>query len=221
MATFNWSDFLQRWSQEIQESAQKQSGPCCEDPEKEKWLGYPGATEEQIIQVETRLKTSLPPSYRDFLKVSNGWRQMTPFIYRVWSVEEIDWFYSRHQTWIETFVARQLKSQHDSSRNGASANGVSANGAYRNPPISDSDYFLYGAAQDCSKIRYEYLQTALEISDKGDSSIYLLNPQVKTSDGEWEAWFFGDWLPGADRYPSFRDMMEAEYANFLEMKEVL
>jgi hypothetical protein len=37
---------------------------------------------------------------------------------------------------------------------------------------------------------------------------------------EWEAWFLGDWLPGADRYPSFQAMMEAEYINFLEMRDI-
>ena len=77
----------------------------------------------------------------------------------------------------------------------------------------------YGEAQDCSKLRIEYLQTTLEISQKGDSAIYLLNPEVITTEGEWEAWFFADWLPGADRYSSFCDMMQAEYTNFLELRE--
>ncbi|MGD1857963.1 MAG: SMI1/KNR4 family protein [Leptolyngbyaceae cyanobacterium] len=212
---FDWRVFLETWSQEfIASVSDLDSIPT--DVVESGWLGYPGATEEQIIQVETRLEISLPPSYRDFLKVSNGWRQMTPFIYRVWSVEEVDWFVSRHHIWIDTFIARQLKPQKDTHTAEASANG-----AYRPHQVPDSEYLLYDETQDCSKIRYEYLHTALEISDKGESSIYLLNPQIKTSDGEWEAWFFGDWLPGADRYPSFRHMMEAEYANFLEMKEIL
>ena len=40
-----------------------------------RWLGYPGATEEQIMNLETRLGRKLPPSYRAFLKASNGFRQ--------------------------------------------------------------------------------------------------------------------------------------------------
>ena len=78
---------------------------------------------------------------------------------------------------------------------------------------------MYGDAQDCSQLRVEYLATALAISTKRNSAIYVLNPQVITNDGEWEAWFFGDWLPGADRYRSFQDMMEAEYETFLELRE--
>ena len=50
----------------------------------------------------------------------------------------------------------------------------------------------------------------------GLDSIYLLNPQVVTAAGEWEAWFLADYLGGADRYPSFQALMEAEYQNFLD-----
>ena len=65
----------------------------------------------------------------------------------------------------------------------------------------------------------EYLQTALEISDVGDAGIYLLNPQVVTEEGEWETWFFANWLPGATRYRSFQELMEAEYQNFLTLSK--
>ena len=39
--------------------------------------------------------------------------------------------------------------------------------------------------------------------------IFLLNPQVMTTDGEWEAWFFGmSTTPCVYRYRSFGEMME-------------
>lgn len=50
-----------------------------------------------------------------------------------------------------------------------------------------------------------------------DAAIYLLNPEIIDENGEWEAWFFADWLPGADRYPSFRSLMESEFQNSLEL----
>ena len=56
----------------------------------------------------------------------------------------------------------------------------------------------------------------LEISDESDSAIYLLNPEVVTAEGEWEAWLFANWLPGASRYRSFAELMEAEYRTFRE-----
>ncbi len=101
--------------------------------------------------------------------------------------------------------------------NGFQLDAQRNNGLGNYQHVSDNEYFIYGENQDCSKLRTEYLRTALEISDKGESSIYLLNPQIVTESGEWEAWFFGDWLPGADRYRSFQEMMQAEYKIFLEL----
>ena len=58
------------------------------------------------------------------------------------------------------------------------------------------------------------MKETLQISDVGDAAVYLLNPQVINHDGEWEAWFFADWLPGVHRYRSFQEMMEAQFAQF-------
>src|SRR5262249_28866812 len=44
----------------------------------------------------------------------------------------------------------------------------------------------------------------------------LLNPMVVWPDGEWEAWFFANWLPGAARYPSFADWICYELAQLLD-----
>ncbi|MDZ8257708.1 hypothetical protein [Nostoc sp. ChiQUE01b] len=52
------------------------------------------------------------------------------------------------------------------------------------------------------------LQTCLEISTEEYFMIFLLNPQVITSDGECEAWFFDSKYGDAQRYPSFGQMME-------------
>ena len=208
MNTFNWERFLKRWSQELLKSMGEERFKLPLEVIQSGWLGYPGASEEQITCTEARLETTLPPSYREFLKVTNGWRQTTPFIDKLWSTEDLEWFSLRHQAWIDAFVERYTN---DSVERLEPHLGE--------PSISDREYFVYGDAQDCSQLRVEYLQTTLEISEKGDAAIYLLNPQVITADGEWEAWFFGDWLPGADRYRSFREMMQAEYENFLELRE--
>lgn len=208
MSSFNWERFLKRWSREMIAAIVRDQGHLPPAILRSEWLGYPGATEQQIAQAEARLGTSLPSSYRAFLKVSNGWRRTPLFSNQLWSTEEIEWFAVRNQAWIDDFLAKF-----------ASPTTASANSKVAPPSVPDEAYFVYGEAQDCSQIRPEYLQTALEISQHGDGAIYLLNPQVVTPDGEWEAWFFGDWLPGADRYPSFQDMMQAEYESFLELQE--
>jgi hypothetical protein len=85
--------------------------------------------------------------------------------------------------------------------------------------VPDEAYFVYGADQRSEWLRVEHLATALEVSAEGDSAIYLLNPQVVASQGEWEAWYFANWLPGAQRYRSFWDLMQAEYESFLQLRD--
>jgi hypothetical protein len=164
------------------------------------WLGYPGASETAITAAEARLGARLPPSYRAFLTVSNGWPRLTHFIDRLWSTDEIEWFRVRNQQWIDAYADPE---------------------GYGGPPRSEAAHLVYGAAQDPASFRTTYLQDCLEISDEGDSAILLLNPQVVTPQGEWEAWFFANWLPGARRYRSFRELMQGEYAGFLELRNRL
>jgi hypothetical protein len=195
-----WHELLLQSSGEILASGEYQN----EFPPEvvvSRWLGFEGAKNEQIASAERRLGATLPPSYREFLKITNGWRRISPFIYKLWSVQEIDWFRTRHQQdWIEPWTL-----------------GSRTFGAVETVP--DNKYFIYGKEQDPAWIREEYLSTALEISDVGDSAIYLLNPRVVTPDGEWEAWFFASWLPGANRYPSFWDLMQAELQSLLSSRE--
>lgn len=206
MTSFNWSEFLTQWSQDILGNTQDQPQASHKHPQGP-WLGYAGATEAQISAAEARLGVTLPPSYRAFLKASNGWQETTPFVKHLWSADKITWFATNHPDWLRQWVKRYYD-ESALDHNGASSPSV----------LSDEDYFVYGEDQDCRHIMVNYLETALEISEVNDAAIYLLNPDVITEDGEWEAWFLADWLPGADRYPSFRELMQAEYLNSQEMR---
>jgi hypothetical protein len=148
------------------------------------WLGYPPATGEQLAQAEARLGVTLPPSYRAFLATSNGWRLTGHFIDRLWSAQEITWFRDRNQEWIDNWLE------------GARSQGGP-------DPIPDDEYFVYGDDQRSVSFREEYWGASLQISEEGDGAVYLLNPRAVTADGEWEAWFFANWLPGATRYRSY------------------
>jgi hypothetical protein len=198
MENFAWEDLLRQWGKEVLQSSDiSQNLPSAVIASE--WMGYPGATEEQIVRAEERLGKRLPPSYRAFLKVSNGWRQITYFIERLRPVEEIDWYYVRHQALIDAMI--------QGARDGASQTG-------RGISISNEDYFVYGEGQR-EVFRLEYLQTVLEISESTESDVFLLNPQVVTAEGEWEAWFLANWQ-GATRYRSFWEMMQEEHKRFLE-----
>lgn len=220
MDAFGWESFLRQWSQEIlasMEDEEKQRLP----PEvlESGWLGYPGATEAQIARVEARLQIILPPSYREFLQVTNGWRQTAKradtFNHRLWSTEDIDQFAVRHPQWVKSF-----SEQTETVDTTFGDEFQEWDDQWQCVGVPEHEYFVYGEEQDPRKLRFEYLKTAIEISDVGFDSIYLLNPQVITSEGEWEAWFLADYLSGADRYCSFWEMMEAEYQNYLEFREI-
>jgi hypothetical protein len=193
---FNWRNLLDQFNQRLLEDNEIRARQPLEVLNAG-WLGFGGASAAEIEAVEHRLGTELPPSYRQFLQTSNGWRDSGNFIHRIWSTTEIAWFKERNQDWIDAYVH-----------------------PYKNlPETPDAEYFVYGKKQDPITIRAEYLQTALEISDVADAAIYLLNPKIVTKEGEWEAWFFANWLPGAVRYRSFQELMEAEYQNFLALSE--
>lgn len=192
---FNWQDFLAQWSQELLASRTVRERLSAEVIAAS-WLGYPGATEAQLAQAEARLGILFPPSYREFLKVTNGWREAGYFIHKLWSTEEIEWHAVRHQDLIDAWLE----------------------GSGGPHPIPDEEYFVYEEGQQMG-FREEYLQTALEISEddpKGDG-VCLLNPQIVTPEGEWEAWFFAAWAEGATRYRSFWELLQAERESFLQM----
>ena len=146
------------------------------------WLGEPGASEAEITLAEQRLGVQLPPGYRAFLALSNGFDYICPFIYRLYSAAEIDWFRVRNQDWIDAY-------QFDDD--------VSPEEHLANP-------------EDSVRFRSAYLSRCLQISEEGDSAVVLLNPEVVNDEGEWETWFFANWSPGATRHPSFRAYVDSE-----------
>ncbi|GGX71517.1 cell wall assembly protein [Streptomyces minutiscleroticus] len=86
---FNWQEFLGRWQEEWI--------PLEDEDEDDEHtvlpLGRPGADEAAIVAAEERLGRRLPPSYREFLAVSDGWRvDQTAGIYQLGGVADIDWF---------------------------------------------------------------------------------------------------------------------------------
>ncbi len=198
-----WRAFLNRLSQDLlRYSDPDELSELPPNVRSSGWFGYPGATEEELAAAEARLGARLPPSYRAFLAVTNGWHGCDPHINRLLPTAEVDWLRVREPA-TSDYRASYLRL------------GVP-------PParVPDEEYYVYGEEQIPGLYRPEYLQTALAVSERGDadSTIYLLNPQVITPEGEWEAWFFATWLPGANRYRSFWELMHAQHALFLQLR---
>lgn len=107
VANFDWQPFLKQWSEEMLDAAEDVDDLPQEAVETRR-LGSPGATEEQIAKAESRLGVTLPPSYWEFLKVTNGWRQPDAFwpsnAGSLWAIQQVEWFSMRNQDWIDCYV---------------------------------------------------------------------------------------------------------------------
>jgi hypothetical protein len=59
-------------------------------------------------------------------------------------------------------------------------------------------------------LRHRYYPESVLVGDAwgAEDDMILLNPQIVSPDGEWEAIFFANWIPGNQRYRSFRDFVE-------------
>lgn len=155
------------------------------------WLGEPGAAVDEISSAEQRLGMRLPPSYRAFLALSNGFNDVGPFIYRLYKAAEIEWFRVRNQDWIDAYQTGE---------------GISPEEHLAHP-------------EDCVRFRAAYLSSCLQISEEGDSAVVLLNPEVVNGEGEWETWFFANWYPGAERFPSFTAYVESELESIRYLRD--
>lgn len=186
MTKIKWSDSLKKWSEKRIELFGDRKTRLPPQVLADGYLGYPGASEQEITAVEAYLDLTLPPSYREFLKVSNGLRISVDNGLRLYSVQEIDLFKFDNEELIDIYLEM-----------------------FEDDVITDEEYFVYGDKQRHAIFRPEYLQTALAISSESMNTIFLLNPKIITSSGEWEA-FWLDMTPLAmmARYRSFSEMME-------------
>jgi hypothetical protein len=123
------------------------------------------------------------------LSVTNGWRMDGAFIPRLLPCAEVDLYVANHRDAVEIWMQYARD-------------------------VPDEEYFDNGDEDTGVEMsmRVEYLPATLQVSDieVAGTGVYLLNPEVISADGEWEAWFFAHWIPGAVRHRSFWNLMRAE-----------
>lgn len=149
-------------------------------------LFSPSATQKQVADSEKRLGLTFPPSYKEFLLMSNGWLLKDEYLL---SVDQIDW-YSKSK-WSEWFADwEELLPE----------------------TLTDNDSVKYGVQQHPVEHKREgYIWESLLISDAISDvrGLLFLNRIVVFEDGEWEAWFgIGE---ERVRYRSFKSMLEQMY----------
>jgi hypothetical protein len=184
----DWSKFLKKWNKAIFDNLDERHIHNYEF-QYANVLGNKSClcepvTEKKISELENRLQTKLPLAYKNFLFASNGFTILNEYC-ELYGTDRIKWFVEENKEWAEAWE--------------------------NDDEVDDEKYFQYGEHQDCIWVRGQYLKTALQISSTQDGYVYLLNPQIKDSRNEWEAWDFGNKLPGAYRYRSFWEMMQKVY----------
>jgi hypothetical protein len=78
MNAAEWTTFLATWTDAIG-ARETENRNTRREIDPIHGLGFPGATDAQIAATEARLGVSLPSSYSEFLKVTNGFdNRLTP-----------------------------------------------------------------------------------------------------------------------------------------------
>ena len=184
MATYDWEGWLREWNRQLLSAYAAAGKDAFTDPLvtpavlEGGWLGAPAADEVQVGALEARLGTRLPPSYRAFLRASNGFLQPGMIVPRLLPTDEVRWLRDSDPDTIPSWTQ----------------------GLEQAAAAGSTDSFE------------RYLPTALQVSarERVGTAMYLLNPQVVSADGEWEAFYFAHWIPGANRFPSFWALMQSE-----------
>ncbi|WP_406136518.1 SMI1/KNR4 family protein [Streptomyces sp. NBC_01089] len=91
--TFDWQRFLTRWSEEWADAQGRSADLSPDDLEDQqrRWLGAAPATDADFVRMKARLGCEMPPSYREFLRVSDGWRHAGGFVWMLAGTREADW----------------------------------------------------------------------------------------------------------------------------------
>ena len=141
--------------------------------------------EDEIEAAEVRLGMPLPASYRAHLLAGAG----LPGTHELslLPVGEIDRSARREAEWLAGWME-----------------------GYRSVPRSSGPAgSLPDDPGDPATMPAEQLGDTIVISTTADARVLLLNPGRIDAGGEWEAWDFATWYPGAYRYPSFGHLAAA------------
>lgn len=143
------------------------------------------ATEDEIQAAEDRLGLRLPPSYRAHLLASSDLPGNHDLA--LLPVGDVDRFARREAEWLAAWME-----------------GYRSVGGPSTPAEG-----LPNDPADPATMPVEQLGDAIVVSTTDDERLLLINPGAIDATGEWEAWDFATWYPGAYRYPSFAHLVAA------------
>ncbi|MDP4507782.1 SMI1/KNR4 family protein [Nonomuraea turcica] len=100
-----WRPFLERWSEEWLATSreEKTTRRPFEEPISGNWLGYAPASAAQVAEAEERLGRTLPPSFREFLLTTDGWRRAGVSGGHLVPAEDLGWLRDLEPMWAEAY----------------------------------------------------------------------------------------------------------------------
>lgn len=187
-----WKELLVSLSELIHEGIESNMRHYDYANVKNKWLGFTPASSKAIEEKERELEITFPKSYIEFLRVTNGFRQISLFAGHLLPVEQVGRLKEIDRDLYDVYLEEE------------------------NDGLTDVRYNDYSDAQRSEFFRIDHLLESIAISSNVEGSIILLNPKVEFGD-ECEAWLYASWYPGARRFKSFRELMEHEYRSTLKL----
>ncbi len=155
---------------------------------KNRSLGFAPATQKSINLKQEYLGVQLPPSYVKFLRISNGFRNISPFLDNLFPIEKVDWTKNTEDQWSLEMFNDEVDD------------------------VSDEKYFYYEDDQDPVWSRTRYISESLKISEWYHGMCVFLNPVITFGD-EWEVLVYATWYPGIHRYKSFGEFLLKTHAS--------
>ncbi|MFF7893207.1 SMI1/KNR4 family protein [Streptomyces sp. NPDC007907] len=189
---FDWRSFLLRWSGEWADSLpeDEERGEDDEVARQTRWLGFPPAPEERIAAMEQRLGLRMPPSYREFLAVTDGWRHAGGFVWRLAGTRDLRWH--EDPSWLA-----ELFEDYE----GEDENGRDAGDEPGEPREGDPG------------------RRALQLDVESDATYVLMDPTDVDENGEWAVHTWASWLAEPpERHASFLAFMQDAYREFHSLR---
>ncbi|MEU1791200.1 SMI1/KNR4 family protein [Streptomyces sparsogenes] len=193
-----WRPFLQQWSEEwIDSHDPEKDGELDEAVVRDRWLGFAPASEEEIAAAEARLGRTLPPSLREFLAVTNGWRDAGCFIYRLAGTAELEWLADTDRSYLIEIYDELAEDDTEDDTDGEE---------------EEENADVINEA--------EVLRRSLLVSLEGDAADVFLDPEDVNERGEWTAYWLASWSgEGLEPFDSFYELMYDQYKSFHALRQ--
>ncbi|MFE0376113.1 SMI1/KNR4 family protein [Streptomyces inhibens] len=185
-----WQPFLKLWSEEwIAGHDPERDAPLDEGAVRNGWLGFAPASADEVAAAEARLGRALPPSLREFLLTTNGWREAGNFIYRLAGSSELAWLADSDDSgWIEAYSDTEFADEDDEDED-----------------IEPEGEIL--ARSLCLSLAGDAAVMLLDPKDVDERGEWA---------GYWLASWSG---MGPERFDSFYDLMYNQYTGFHSLRE--